>query len=28
LIASRPFTSGRFGTDLYAKVCDQEKKHA
>lgn len=26
LIKSRPFTSGRFGTDLYAKVCEQEKK--
>ena len=27
LIQSRPFTSGRFSTDLYAKVIAQEKHH-
>jgi acetyl-CoA carboxylase biotin carboxylase subunit len=27
LIQSRPFSSGRFSTDLYAKVVAQEKHH-
>lgn len=27
LIASKQFRSGRFGTDLYTKICEQEKKN-
>ena len=27
LIKSRPFSSGRFSTDLYTKVITQEKNH-